>query len=189
VVDEVCLLDPEDVALASEGGVTHDPLKGASISELERLASDYSDPATQIRASQRLTEITAARITNREKPFFRRLRIGSDVVLLDSHDQTELENWLAHGQALIKACLDHKRERCDCWQPIRDYVWQLQRTKPGAAITKAADLLWDSIAEFARHYERPKQLDPVVAALVHLAESREARDSEFPTWLGKRRPR
>ena len=72
-----------------------------TIAELERLASDYSNPAQQIRASQRLTEITAARITNREKPFFRRLRIGSDVVLLDSHDQTELENWLAHGQALM----------------------------------------------------------------------------------------
>lgn len=160
-----------------------------SIVELERLASDDSNPAMKIAASQKLTDIIAARITNREKPFVRRIKVGSEEVLLDCHDQTELENWLAHGQALIKACPDHRRERCDCWQPIRDYVWRLQRTKPGAAITKAADLLWDSIAEFARHYERPKPLDPVVAALVHLAESREARESEFPTWLGKRRTR
>lgn len=104
-------------------------------------------------------------------------------VMLEARDRATLEHQLACGQAMVAACPNHKRDRCDCWLAIRQYVWDLQRTLPDAPITKAAETLWTVIEDYAKTYTRPTPVSPEVQALVTLAESI-ADAQQFP--LGKR---
>jgi hypothetical protein len=114
-------------------------------------------------------------------------RIRRRVILLDTHDQTELEQWLGRGHALVKTCPNHDKERYQCWQPIREYLWNLQKTKPGAPITRAAELLWDAIEEFARTFTRPSKTDSRLEALSVMVADLAAKNDGLPEWLGKRR--
>lgn len=62
-------------------------------------------------------------------------------------------------------------------------MWNLQRTRPDSAITKASELLWTAVEDFARAYTKPKEVDPNVSALIRAFEDRES------DWLGKRSER
>jgi hypothetical protein len=145
---------------------------------------EAAHPDLAIRASQRITELVAARMTGADRiPLLTRVRVGNEAVMLDQHDCGLLRQKLAEGQVSVARCPDHKRERCDCWLSTRNFVWSLQRTRPDAAITKASELLWTTVEGFARTYIKPKEVDPSISALIQAFEDRE------PDWIGRRSER
>jgi hypothetical protein len=164
-----------------------DPVRDArTIQELQALIDNEAEhPDLAIRASQRITELVAACIRGEDRmPLLTRVKIGNETVTLDQHDCALLRQKLAEGQISVARCQDHKRERCDCWLPTRNFVWNLQRTRPDCAITKASELVWTAVEDFARKYTKPKEVDPVLSALVEMIESQ-----GDPPWLGKRSER
>jgi len=186
VVNEVRFLDPEDVALASETSMKLPD----SIAELERLASDYSNPADQIRASQRLTEIVASKITSQEKPLFTRVRVGSDVLVLDLSDREELQRQANLAQVAISQCPDHSKAdgiRCSCLEQFRAWYWNLQKSKPNAPLTLAASDLWDRLEAYSKTYEKQSRTDSTLEALATMVSNLAAQNDGLPEWFGKRR--
>jgi len=155
---------------------TKDPVCDArTIQELQALVDDEAaHPDLAIRASQRITELVAAEMTGANRlPFLTRVRVGNETVTLDQYDCALLRQKLAEGQVSVARCQDHKRDRCECWLSTRNFVWSLQRTRPDAAITKASELLWTAVEDFARTYTKPKEADPNVSALIQAFEDRE----------------
>lgn len=118
-----------------------------------------------------------------ETQFLTRVRVNNKTVVLDQHDSALLRQKLAEGQVSVARCQDHKRDRCECWLPTRQFVWNLQPTRPDSAITKASEQLWTAVEEFARAYTKPKEVDPSISALIQAFEDRE------PDWFGKRSQR
>jgi len=165
--------------------VVKDPVLSATTFEQLQTFIDQDDrPDLAIRASQRITELVAAEMTGANRlPFLIRVRVGTETVVLDQHDCALLRQKLAEGQVLVARCQDHKRERCDCWLSTRNFVWSLQRTRPDSAITKASELLWAAVEDFARTYTKPKEVDPNVSALIQAFEDRE------PDWISRRSER
>jgi hypothetical protein len=160
-----------------------------SIAELERLAADDSRPDVQIRASQKLTELTASLITNREKPLFTRLvRVNGETVLLDYSDREELERQANLAQVAVMQCREHTRTiKCACLERFRSWFWNLQQTHPNASLTLAASDLWDRLEADAKTYERQSKTDSTLEALVTMVSNLEAQNDGMPEWFGKRR--
>jgi hypothetical protein len=159
-----------------------------SIAELERLAADDSRPDVQIRASQKLTEVTASLITNREKPLFTRVRVNGETVLLDCPDREELERQANLAQVAVMQCREHTRSiKCACLAQFRQWFWNLQQSHPNASLTLAASDLWDRLEAYSKTYEKQSRTDSTLEALATMVSNLAAQNDGMPEWFGKRR--
>ena len=171
--------------MATDSG---EAMKPETITDLERAANDYSDPKERERAARRLTDILASKVTSQEKPFFTRLRLGSDVVFLDSSDREELERQANLAQVAVMQCREHlKSIKCACLESFRAWYWSLQRLKPNAPLTLVASDLWDRVEVYAKTFERQSRTDSTLDALVTMVSNLADRNEGFPDWFGKRK--
>jgi hypothetical protein len=172
--------------------LTKDPVRDANWEQLQALVEDDSHPSLQMRASQRMTELVAARVTGRakERPLFNRIKIGSETVLLDNHEVDVLRSQYGISVQAITQCRDHDRKagiKCGCLQSFVAWYHNLQRQNTSAPIALAAGNLWDELEAYSKNYERPKEADPTVAALIQALDSRtEAENWDAPSWFGRR---
>jgi len=168
---------------------TKDPVRDASLAELETLAADDSRPDLQIRASQRLTDLLASRINGRSDrpPLFTSIRVGNDTVMLEAHDCQTLRTQYATAQQAVIGCQKHERSiKCACLASWREWYYSVQRRDPTSPLALAAQNLWDLVERFSQEYQRPKDLSPETLAILEALEVQNYRE---PDWIGGRSER
>jgi hypothetical protein len=201
--------EPEEIVVECGNGKTtvvkrllpksesKDPVMSATtLEQLQRLVDDYeAHPELAMRASQRITELVAARITgaDREMPFLNRVRVNGETVLLDSFDRETLERMYTTSLQAIRSCQDHDRKlgiKCQCLSDFRDWYYRLQNCNPTDPSALAAGNLWERLDEDSRSYERPKQADPTLTAMLEILDSYNGlKEDGTPGWLGTRSKR
>ena len=158
------------------------------VAELERIATDDSDLAAKIKASQELTELLAALITGREKPLFTRVRIGREIHILDSHDRQELERQASLAQAAIAQCPSHTKSiKCACLDQFRSWYWRQQEAHPHSSLTAVAGHLWDRVEAYSKAHERASKTDTLLETMAAMVTNLAERNDGFPDWFGRRK--
>jgi len=188
---EVTLEDGRTVVLRRKEptSVVSDPVASAKTwDELQRFADDDSRPDLAMKARQRMTDIIAAQTTGRTEPLFTQVRVANETILLDRHDCRTLRSQYATAQQAIIGCKKHERSiKCACLALWRDWYYALQRQCPNSPLALAAQNLWDLVERFSQDYERPKDLNPELQAILETIGNQNSEDP--PCWFGKRSER
>jgi hypothetical protein len=161
--------------------------------ELNRLATDYTDYAIQLAASQLLTERMASKINRPADYVLNQVKLANGrSVTLGHHDYETYQHWLNRGQVMVRACKKHKPDRCQCWQPVRDFVYSVQDRCPNSPLAQVAEQLWTVIEAFAYGYEPPPRTGPVLSRAATVADINRAAEPQapapaMPSWMARLR--
>ena len=145
------------------------------------------NPSTRpdVRAGQRITEPVAAQMTGADRqPFLTRVRVNNETVVLDQHDCATLRQQFASAQRAVVGCRKHEQSiKCACLASWREWYYALQRQSPNSPLALAGQNLWDLVERFSQEYERPKDLNPELRAILETIGNQ---NSGEPDWFSRR---
>jgi hypothetical protein len=76
--------------------------------------------------------------------------------------------------------------KCACLVDWREWYYSVQSQAPTSPLALASQNLWDLVEEFSQEYERPKELNPELQAVL---EAMGAQNCADPPWFGRRSER
>lgn len=133
--------------------LVHGDQHNVQLSETEEL--ELRNVAARLLANRHIAD---ARTKNHNAEFIAKT-IGTFTTEYGDLTRDEVENLESIRVRAVKAihdCKDHRRERCACWKPTREELFDLRcKAGEGTPVSMAALAVWNSVEALAR--DRPQQ--------------------------------